>query len=82
MVVIRGFSRRRVVGLFGKSEPEEVKVPGKPIRCEICHYRRFWHRRAQLHTAVASFFDLEWAQPAADCIVCAQCGYIHWFLPQ
>ena len=34
-------------------------------------------RRAQ---EVASFFNLEWVQPSADCYVCAECGYIHWFL--
>jgi hypothetical protein len=34
-----------------------------------------------LHGAIASFFDLEWTGPRADCYVCAQCGYIHWFLP-
>lgn len=70
------------MGLFGKSEPETFTVVGKPLRCEICHHDKFWQRQAQLHTAVASFFDLEWIQPSANCMVCAQCGYIHWFLPQ
>jgi len=69
------------MGLFGKSEPEAVTVVGKPLLCEICHHDRFWQRSAQLHTAVASFFDLEWVQPSATCMVCANCGYIHWFLP-
>jgi hypothetical protein len=68
--------------LFGKNEPEPATVAGITLRCEICKHNRFWHRRAQLHTAVASFFDLEWVQPSADCYVCGQCGYIHWFLPQ
>ena len=68
------------MGLFDQDEPETAAVKGHPLRCEICHHERFWHRRAQLHTAVASFFNFEWAQPSADCYVCAECGYIHWFL--
>jgi hypothetical protein len=70
------------MGLFGKHEPEGATVAGHALRCEICKNEKFWYRRAQLHTGVASFFNLEWAQPSADCFVCAGCGYIHWFLPQ
>lgn len=71
------------MALFGKKEAEEVTVRGSiKLRCEICHHTKFWHRRAQLHGAVLSFFDLEWASPTADCMVCEQCGYIHWFLPE
>ncbi len=70
------------MGLFGKSDPEPANVAGIQLRCEICKHDQFWHRRAQLHTAVASFFDLEWIQPSADCYVCGRCGYIHWFLPE
>jgi hypothetical protein len=69
------------MGLFGKSDPEPAIVAGVTLRCEICKFDHFHHRNAQLHGAVASFFDLEWTGPRADCYVCAQCGYIHWFLP-
>jgi hypothetical protein len=79
-LVFLQIARRLSMGLFGKDEPEEVTVVGKPLHCEICKHNRFWHRRAQLHTAVASFFNFEWIAPSADCMVCAQCGYIHWFL--
>ena len=69
------------MGLFDKAEPERAIVAGVNLRCEICKFDRFHHRNAQLHGAIASFFDLEWTGPRADCYVCAQCGYIHWFLP-
>ena len=69
------------MGLFGEKEPKRYEIGDLQLRCEICEHDRFWHRRAQLHTAVASFFDLEWVQPSADCYVCDNCGYIHWFLP-
>ena len=70
------------MGLVSNSEPQPATVAGFVLRCEICKHDRFWHRSTQLHTAVASFFNLEWTQPSADCYVCAQCGYIHWFLPR
>jgi hypothetical protein len=70
------------VGFFGENEPEQVSVAGVTLRCEICKNERFWQRRAQLNTAVASFFGLDWSNPSAECYVCSQCGYIHWFLPQ
>lgn len=65
---------------FGQ-DPEPASVAGFQIRCEICRNDYFFQRDAQLHTAVASFFDLEWVAPMAKCLVCSRCGYIHWFLP-
>lgn len=70
------------MGLFSKDEPETFEIAGVQLHCEICKRQQFWHRRAQLHSAVATFFDVEWVSPSADCYVCAHCGYIHWFLPQ
>ena len=70
------------MGLFGKSQPEPVRVEGIDLHCEICKHSRFFEREAQLNTAVASFFDFDWANPSARCLVCENCGYIHWFLPQ
>lgn len=69
------------MGLFGQSEREPVQVQGVDLRCEICTNHTFWQREAQLNTAVASFFDFDWANPSAMCLVCSRCGYIHWFLP-
>jgi hypothetical protein len=69
------------MGIFGKSEPERVQVAGLDLHCEICKHDRFWHREAQLNTAVATFFNFDWANATATCFVCAGCGYIHWFLP-
>ena len=69
------------MGLFGKREPETVEVGGTPLRCVICEHDRFWRRRGQLNTALATFFSLDWTSPTAICLVCDRCGYIHWFLP-
>jgi len=69
------------MGLFGRSQAERAIVAGVNLRCEICKFDHFHHRKAQLHGAVASFFDMEWTSPSADCYVCGKCGFIHWFLP-
>lgn len=70
------------MGLFGKKDPEQVQIAGILLRCEICKHDRFWKKEAQLNTAVATFFNLDWVDPSATCFVCAHCGYIHWFLPR
>jgi len=57
-------------------------VRGKPLHCIVCGNEQFWQKRAQLHTGLLSFFDLEWASPTCDCLVCSACGYVHWFLQQ
>jgi predicted nucleic-acid-binding Zn-ribbon protein len=70
------------MSLFGKEEPETVEVKGKPFRCQACGNQTFWQQRAQLHSGVATFFNVEWASPNCICLICSDCGYIHWFLPQ
>jgi hypothetical protein len=70
------------MALFGKMEPERIDLAsGTRLRCEICKHDRFWQREAQLNTAVATFFNFDWANATAVCYVCDGCGYIHWFLP-
>jgi len=66
----------------GRKSPERVTVAGLELKCEICKHDLFWQREAQLNTAVATFFNFDWANVKAVCYVCEGCGYIHWFLPQ
>ena len=68
------------MALFKNKTAERVRLAGLDLHCEICKHDRFWHREAQLNTAVATFFNFDWANPTADCYVCDGCGYIHWFL--
>jgi predicted nucleic-acid-binding Zn-ribbon protein len=60
-------------------EAREVSVAGHPLRCQVCEYTRFYRREARL-TAGASFFGQDWANSQAECFVCEQCGYVHWFM--
>jgi hypothetical protein len=70
------------LGLFGRKKAEQVTILGRELRCEICGGNEFWERQAQLNTAVATFFNFDWANKSATCLVCDACGYIHWFLPR
>ncbi|HEY9740972.1 MAG TPA: hypothetical protein V6C90_10825 [Coleofasciculaceae cyanobacterium] len=68
--------------VFGRQEPQPYKLADeRQLRCLVCDYQLFWYQEAQLNTAVATFFNLDWANRSAICLVCDQCGYIHWFLP-
>lgn len=67
------------MGLFS-SEPSNYQVKDRDLICHNCRNDLFWSREAQLNTAVASFFSLDWANKTATCLVCSECAYIHWFL--
>jgi len=58
-----------------------VDVHGRPLRCQVCGYDRFWEHRVQLHTPSATFFNVEFLNRVANCAVCGHCGYVHFFLP-
>jgi predicted nucleic-acid-binding Zn-ribbon protein len=63
----------------GGDQPDATP-PGKvTLRCLACGNTEFTSRYAQLNTAVATFFNLDWANRSARCEICTRCGYIHWF---
>lgn len=68
------------MGLFTKEEAQTVEVKGHVLTCPVCGNVLFYKRSAQLNTAVASFFNLDWANHSATCFVCANCTHISWFL--
>ncbi len=60
-------------------EAREITIAGRHLRCQICEFTRFYRREARLTTG-ASFFGQDWANTQAECFVCEQCGYVHWFM--
>lgn len=60
-------------------EAREVRVAGRQLRCQVCDYTRFYGREARLTTG-ASLFGQDWTNSKADCFVCEQCGFVHWFV--
>lgn len=69
------------MGIFDKAEPGPVEILGTPMRCEICGEDRFYQREGKIQTTGMTFFELDWLNASANCVVCARCGYVHWFLP-
>ena len=67
---------------MSQEETKSYEVAGKVLRCLVCGHEEFARRDAQLNTAMASFFNLDWANKSAVCFVCDRCGHIHWFLPK
>lgn len=63
-------------------EPMSVEVQGKVLQCVVCGHDEFDKREAQMNTAVATFFNMDWANKSAICWVCERCGFVHWFLPR
>jgi hypothetical protein len=70
------------MNLFKKPEPQTVEVKGHVLRCPVCNNEFFWSRGAQLNTAIATFFKLDWTNRTATCFVCSECTHISWFLGQ
>jgi hypothetical protein len=59
-----------------------TQVAGVDLRCQICQHDSFFERKGQLNTRGLTFFRLDWINPAARCVICANCGYIHWFMSE
>jgi hypothetical protein len=57
----------------------KFSVAGQQLLCQICNHDHFSMRRAQLNTRMAELFNIAWANESAVCLVCENCGYIHWF---
>ena len=68
------------MSLFKKSEPEEVFICDRKFVCQICGNALFWRREGQLNTSLATFLNFDWANPSAVCVICSECGYVHWFM--
>jgi hypothetical protein len=66
---------------FGKEEPEPVSVHDRPLQCVVCRHDTFYRRQSQLPGRMATIFNVEWIAPVCDCVICSQCGHVHWFFP-
>ena len=60
-------------------EAREVTISGHRLRCQVCEFTRFHRREAQL-AAGGSAFGQDWTNSKAECLVCEQCGFVHWFV--
>jgi predicted nucleic-acid-binding Zn-ribbon protein len=58
----------------------EVEVADRKLACPVCGAQQFHERNSMLNTRLATFFNVDWANKEATNYICAQCGYIFWFL--
>lgn len=59
--------------------PDLYEAGGIKITCPHCQNDTFEKGDAQLNTAVATFFNLDWLNKSATVLVCYHCGMIRWF---
>ncbi|MGI6686641.1 MAG: hypothetical protein ACOX47_14435 [Bacillota bacterium] len=52
---------------------------GIQVICIHCKHDHFHKGSALLNTRGMTFFDLDWLNQSATTLICASCGYIHWF---
>lgn len=82
MLVSNG--KKGFIKLFAKNMktsfgPGQYQADGIDVTCVHCQYDRFEQGYAQLNTALASFFNLDFANRSATILTCSRCGYVHWF---
>lgn len=65
---------------MNKNSGKKAEVNGKSLICPICSNDRFKIKSAQLNTAISTFFNLDWTNQSATCMVCTACTHITWFL--
>lgn len=63
----------------GYKEGTEYSVAGRRVRCPHCGHEKFITGRALLNSAGRTLFNLDWTDPSATTLVCAECGRIEWF---
>jgi hypothetical protein len=68
-----------VRGFKTANEPRGYSVAGRPVRCPHCGETDFSTGRALLNSRARSAFNVDWADPLAATLVCAECGRIEWF---
>jgi predicted nucleic-acid-binding Zn-ribbon protein len=67
-------------GAKSYNEPRLYVVAGRPVRCPHCGEAEFVPGgRALLNTRVRSVFNVDWADPSAFVLTCAECGRIEWY---
>ena len=68
-----------VKGFKDANEPTAYSVAGKPVRCPHCGGATFAPSSALLNTRGSTAFGVDWVDPSASILICAECGRIEWF---
>ncbi len=57
-----------------------VQTGDRKLTCHVCGCQRFHERNSLLNTRAATFFNFDWANREATNYICADCGFIFWFM--
>ena len=68
-----------IKGFREANDPTGYSVGGRPVRCPHCGQGRFIPSSALLNTRARSAFNIDWADPMAWILICAECGRLEWF---
>ena len=60
-------------------EPSAYRVGEHAIRCVQCGHDTFERGEAQLNTAPASLFEVDWLNESVTTLLCTECSHIMWF---
>ena len=71
--------KRGVKAVTGSHGPSSYRAGGIKVICTHCKNDVFQQGEAQLNTATASLFNLDWLNKSAKILICTQCGLIQWF---
>ncbi len=66
-------------GLREADQPRGYVVADRPVKCPHCGETKFLNNRALLNSRGGTFLNVDWADPSATILICAQCGRIEWF---
>ncbi|MDT8390759.1 MAG: hypothetical protein RRC34_09665 [Lentisphaeria bacterium] len=67
--------------MMKKRETVGLKLKGKDFCCTVCGHQRFIKETLVVKTRESGFFSTAPA-PLLTCMICAECGYAHPFMPQ
>lgn len=71
-----------VKGFKEGTEPSEYLVAGRRVTCPHCGGVTFAPGSALLNTRGRTAFNLDWTDPSASILVCAECGRVEWFMTE
>lgn len=74
------YNKKRELEAVSKAKGNKYESGnGIQVICIHCKHEYFQKGSALLNTRGLTFFDLDWLNESATTLICAQCGFIHWF---
>jgi len=70
------------MSLFNKKKKAvTIETKGRKFQCLVCTKDRFQTHAGKLGSMLTGMLNMEWADRPANCLICENCGFVHWFVP-